>query len=722
MISSGQFPMISVAESPPVAGPGPAWQRVVRQLTWLLTAVSAALLVWAIVSDTRQRRRIETGAREAASAKAAEAVAAIDAELRAIEPVVTALANDLSAGRLTPSAVAARVTADLTAHANLFEVGVAYVPFATDARVRLFAPHAARASGKVDAFQLETRYDYTTYDWYRDGQAAPGWGEPYFGGATQTLVVGYALPFFRPGDPSKTPIGVARANLSLANVRALVSQTSLGQTGYGSLVSRRGVYLSYPDDRFVREQRNVLDSAKATRDPARVAMTERALGGQASEGISVSSMTGQAVWLIYLPVPSTKWVFGLASFIDEVSLDVRDVRRSYIRILCSALLFFFAASLVVLHVERVEHYHLWSAVVVSAVLMAAAISGLWWLTLRYPDRNAEESIHIVDQIGLQKFVADHLAAPAGAVEPVRIPTGVLVRTARFIDSNDMVITGRVWQRIPAARRAEVPAGVEMPDAEAFSLRDGQTIQQAGVDLASWTFSATLREPSDWSIKYPFDRVLMRIRLLPRSSAVPLVLVPDLDAYELLVPAELPGVEQSIILPGWQLDHSYYSYVRQHLTTTATAATGQDRSLGHDLAFNIVAQRRFLNPFVSSVLPVIVILCLLFGLLIIGSKENQKVAATGFKATDVLRAGATLLFPALIAQVNMRSKIDANQIIYIEYLYFVLYLAILGVAANAVTFTLARAGVSQVRDNLIPKLIFWPLILGSCLAVSLVFLY
>ena len=707
------------------AGPDPVsprWQKAVRAFAWLLTLVAAGLLVWSVLSDRRQKQQIERNARESAGAKATEAVAEIDAELRAVEPVVTALANDLSAGRLKPSDITARVTADLASRADLFEVGVAFTPFATDARVRLFAPHAARTSGRPEPFQLETRYDYTTYDWYRDGQAQPGWGEPYFGGATQTLVVGYALPFFRPGDPSKTPIGVARANLSLQNVRTLVSRTSLGQTGYGFLFSRKGAFLSYPDDRFVREQRHALDAAKATRDAARVDLTERALRGEASEGTSVSAMTGQAVWLIHLPVPSTRWVFGLASFADEVSLDVRDVRRGYVKILCSALLLLFAVSLIVLRVERAEHHHLWSAVMVAAMLMAAGISGLWWFTLRYPDRNAEESIHILDQTALQKFVSDHSDAGSASAEPVRIPTGVLIRTVRFIDSNNVAVTGRVWQRIPASRRADVPAGVEMPDSEAFSLRDGQTIQQNGVDLASWTFTATLREPSDWSVKYPFDRVLVRVRLLPRSSAVPIILVPDLDAYELLVPAELPGVEQSIILPGWRLDHSYYSYVRQRLTTTTAAATGQDRSLGHDLAFNIVAQRRFLNPFVSSVLPVIVILCLLFGLLIIGSKENQKVAATGFKATDVLRASATLLFPALIAQVNMRSKIDANQIIYIEYLYFVLYLAILGVAANAVTFTLARAGVSQVRDNLIPKLVFWPIILGASFAVSVWFLY
>ena len=105
-----------------------------------------------------------------------------------------------------------------------------------------------------------------------------------------------------------------------------------------------------------------------------------------------------------------------------------------------------------------------------------------------------------------------------------------------------------------------------------------------------------------------------------------------------------------------------------------------------------------------------------------SKVRSKVAATGFKATDILRARVALLFPALIAQVNLRSTIGATEIIYIEYFCFVLHTAILGIAANALTFTLAGSGVVQVRDIFIPKLLFWPAVLGGCLAVTLAFLY
>jgi hypothetical protein len=71
--------------------------------------------------------------------------------------------------------------------------------------------------------------------------------------------------------------------------------------------------------------------------------------------------------------------------------------------------------------------------------------------MRYPDRTGETSIHIHDEATTHKFVAAHIerdpAAPAA-----QIPIGVLVRTVRFVDANDLVVSGTVWQRIPVSGR------------------------------------------------------------------------------------------------------------------------------------------------------------------------------------------------------------------------------------------------------------------------------
>ena len=697
-------------------------QTLARRGAWLLAAVAAGLIAFTSLAHSRHLRERETGARAMARDRAATAARFIETKLNAMSPMATALAADLSSGALTPADLPARLRADLARDPQVFEVGVAYAPYAMDPKVKLFAPHAAREAARINFFPLEDRYDYTKSEWYTAGFKG-GWGEPYFGAATQTLVVGFTAPIYKVGDTAKTtPIGVARVNLSLDNVRDLVSSVSLGQTGYGFLLSKKGVMLSYPIEDHVRRGRNMIEFSHSLSDPVRAALTEQALRGEHSEGLATSGVTKEQMWLVHEPIKLNGWVFGISIFPEEVSLEAREGRRGLIRILASVLLFAFALSLIVFHFELGDHDALWGIAISAGAILVFGIGVVWALTLRYPDRNGEQSVHILDEAALQAFVKTHEAAlPAGVKPPIQIPTGILVRTLRFIDANDAVVTGSVWQKIPTARKGDVRPGVELPDGEAVDMRDVATRVQGDYEVTSWNFKATIREPSEWSRKYPFDRALIRLRLTPKGAPPGLILVPDLSAYELLMPSAMPGVEKSLILPGWTLDHSYYSYLATTLGITDDAPGG-DQALDYDLGFNIVTSRRFLDPFVSSVLPIIVIVCLLFGLLIVGSKNNVKVAATGFKATDVLRASVTLLFPALIAQVNLRSRVGATEVIYIEYFYFILYIAILAVSANALAFTLKTDGVVQHRDNLIPKLAFWPAILGACFVVTLGFLY
>src|SRR6185436_16332155 len=289
----------------------------------------------------------------------------------------------------------------------------------------------------------------------------------------------------------------------------------------------------------------------------RLPLYERALAGRPTEDLTATD-DGRLVWLVQQPIKAAGWVFAVEFFADEVSLDARDVRRGVMKITGAALLILFAAMLLVFRVDRGEPRELWKGAIGTGVLLAAAIAAAWILTVRYPDRNGETSVHIFDWAALQKFLTSHMEKHAASAEPLRIPTGMLVRTIRFVDANDVVITGTVWQRVPASRKADVKIGFEMPDAETFSLGDATTVAAGEDELTSWTFRANLREPSVWSRKYPFDYALMRLRMIARLSTVPVVLVPDLGAYDLLRPQALPGVDPALVLSGWDVDHSYFS--------------------------------------------------------------------------------------------------------------------------------------------------------------------
>ena len=63
------------------------------------------------------------------------------------------------------------------------------------------------------------------------------------------------------------------------------------------------------------------------------------------------------------------------------------------------------------------------------------------------------------------------------------------------------------------------------------------------------------------------------------------------------------------------------------------------------------------------------------------------------------------------------------LMYFEYFYFTVYLAILLVSINAILFA-AQFGIRAVehRENIIPKLVFWPLWTACMFGITYVALY
>ena len=689
-----------------------------------LCALFGAGAVTLSVQQVLLQRRALNQEKEKARSVAAELAHTIDSKLTSLTPIATRIAQELSTGELTADAAPARLMRALEATPDLFEVGIAYVPFAKDPKKRLFSPHVVREAERGKAFQLEDNYDYTTYAWFKDGLAAsaPHWGEPYFGGATKTLVVGYSVPFFRPGDTSKVPIGLVRTNLSLNHIHEIVSGLSLGQTGYGFLLSRKGVYLSDPVDAHVRDQRTIFEIARAMGDSGRRRIGEKAVAGQPAEEESISGVTEQPTWIFSRPVPATGWSLGAVFMQNEVALEPALIRRGLIKIACCAMAFFFLLAVLWFRGHEATPASLWKTVVATGALFIMGISFIWWLTLRFPDRNGEIGTHIFDQSSLNKFLRQDARTLADSGAPVQIKTGIFVRTMRFGTANDVSLTGQIWQRYSDGLNGRFTPGFKLLDAETMEAREAYHLKENQNEVVGWDFRATLRQPFSGAIKYPFDRAVVRVRIAPAEFYKSVIIVPDLDAYQLLTPSALPGTDKALVLPGWHLNQTYFLYSPADYGTNFGVERALERPRSHELAFTLIAEREFLDPYISSVLPIIVVACLLFGLLIVGSKQQSVVAATGFKATDVVRASVALLFPALIAQVNLRTKIGSSTIIYIEYFYFILYTAILGVSANALLFTLTGHGFSQYRDNLIPKLIFWPYLLGACFGVTLLFLY
>jgi hypothetical protein len=110
--------------------------------------------------------------------------------------------------------------------------------------------------------------------------------------------------------------------------------------------------------------------------------------------------------------------------------------------------------------------------------------------------------------------------------------------------------------------------------------------------------------------------------------------------------------------------------------------------------------------------------MLFGILILTTRRREQRETAGWSTTSVLAYTAALFFVIIISHVNLRQQVSASGIIYLGYFYFLTYLAILFVSINAVVFILAgERWLIQRDDNLISKLLYWPLLTFALLLIT-----
>jgi len=539
-------------------------------------------------------------------------------------------------------------------------------------------------------------------------------------------VAGYSRFIRRPDAPRGEPIGIVVMDLSLATIRGILATASLGRTGYCCLLSPRGTFLAHPRNDWVLEERTVFQEAQAAHDGDLWRCGDLALRGQRGE-LETRSYTGaQPILLFSEPIPSARWTLEAAVFRDETALDPGAIRRGLINAICCLLLMGACVGTALLAAAPGMLDTLWRWQGPVALLMAGAIGGVWGVTLAFPDPCADPAVPIVTREGLQHYLAARDPSeglPAGHGQ-IRLPAGVFLKTLRLTSDNppNVVATGMVWLHYPPDFPPDLNRGFVLPDAESATIQEVFHRQDARGEVLEYHFQAILRQNFDRTVKYPFDQALIRLSLWPRDFDGRVSLVPDMDAYHVLNPGSLPGVDKDLLLPGWNKERAYFGYREPDENTNFGAPERPSAERTPELSYQLVLTRRFLDPFVSALLPVIVVSCLLFALLFAGSKDPSKRLATGFKPMDILLSSATLLFPVIYAEINLRGRISSSSLLYLEYFYLVMYAVILLVAANTLSFALGRNALVRLGDNALVKLLYWPVVLGAFLIISLVFLY
>ena len=172
----------------------------------------------------------------------------------------------------------------------------------------------------------------------------------------------------------------------------------------------------------------------------------------------------------------------------------------------------------------------------------------------------------------------------------------------------------------------------------------------------------LRQEFDYS-KYPFDHKNIVVRLTASNIGSNVVLVPDLEAYEKLGKTDNPAIADDIVLEEWKLKQSYFKYTYQHFNANFGIDTFRNQDASPELNYSINIERSFLGPFITTLLPVMVMVCLLFACIV----------SMPYTPYGELRNNITaVVFTILLAHYSIREHLQINEVVYFEVFYFLLY--------------------------------------------------
>ena len=224
-------------------------------------------------------------------------------------------------------------------------------------------------------------------------------------------------------------------------------------------------------------------------------------------------------------------------------------------------------------------------------------------------------------------------------------------------------------------------------------------------------------------RYPFDMKDVWLRMLPENFDGDAVLVPDLQAYPVINPKSLPGVERDIVLAGWEPIQSYFRFRENSYSTNFGVRDYIGRAGFPELYFTVDLRRDFVNAFVSDIIPLLVVACLLYGVLLTGTSDAERMGVLGFSFTNALAACSGLVFVVLLAHIQLRSTLPGQHYTYLEWYYFAMYVAIIGVALNAWMVVHPRPPrLIAHRDNELAKLLFWPVLTGFLFLTTWVYFF
>ncbi|MEM7093908.1 MAG: hypothetical protein AAF567_12965 [Actinomycetota bacterium] len=563
-----------------------------------------------------------------------------------------------------------------------------------------YSPYATRGSGELQTINLHDNdriEDYRCLDWYQAAIAVapkPTWSPPRFGRVSQTTLAFYSVAVL---DDDDEILGVVLGTSGIEGLTSRLNYERISPFGYSYVEVADGSIASHPwGSAQPADCPDVVDDSMMSERPELGGLCEIIQAGRIVDGdvLDRDPVTRREARRVVAEVSEAEWSLVTVELLDEQPLADSTARtKAWIGV--TGLLAVACAGIAWSSRRGIGWGHPWVLSASISLALIAAVGWTWWVEASNP------------QLGELRpgTAVDEFEPPDGRdAREVGVEVGLFVQSMEFLEANEIAVSGLLWQTGEPAL-----AGDPVIFAEATApARTARLWGEVDDREHGWQFAVTLRQEFNYA-KYPLDHEQVWLRLWPNPSTEA-VLVPDIDSMIVGAPSTLPGLADGLVLEGWSIERSYYASETRPVTTKVGGFTLGDQPLQPgvpQLLFVVDLQRDFWGPFVSWLIPLMAVNLLLFGLLLL--VRTQLRSGADLSPMSTLSYAAALFFVVVVSHNELRSRLEASELLFLENFYFTTYLMLLLVAVNSLSLGSDTRLSEHLRrhDNLWARLAYWP---------------
>jgi len=548
---------------------------------------------------------------------------------------------------------------------------------------------------------FDSFYDYTTQNvpWYEESiNREENWTYPFYDDISKEDVIYYTRTFEMPSVDGKTSKGLIFIGISTEFIKDSLSSLNLKYTGQPYLVTVDGLYIIQPTDIRIKTQ-------------DRIKNIQKGLSGYLKIKDPSSNDT---VYQFYTPLKSTNWIVVFEIVENEILESLSPYRKKIINIIISFVIFLTALAFYFIKPITKNYeirYLFWFFTMPLFLLYMISSIYICYLGLDYEDKSEKEKNAILNESLLEDFKLDYIRDSLDKKEepPIFIPTGIFIESIDFNKAGVVNIKGIIWQKYYEGVHDDVTRHVTISNANDLTMTKFFEKSFGNYTLIEWVFNINISSNFDYK-KYPFNNENLWLQVKHQEFDKNIVLVPDLDSYKLSSSRYFPGLDKNINIRNWNIKNSFFSYTFDSYNTNFGLKNYIGQSGFPEIYFNVIMGPKIINVFISNFLPIAIVLFLIFAIF---------KTATGHY---VVRPYTTLFLALIFLQISLRDNLGANEIVYIEYYYFLTYFIMAGVSLNTILLENSHMEIVQYRNNIIPKLLFWPFTGLAILVLNIIVFY